>query len=111
MSRGQLVSATVLAAKARTPFPGETESYRHARQALLEEVEFRRHMTRLAEQRRALPDGPIIEKKYRFKDANGIELGPDELFGNAGMTYFWMFGPQRQRLTGTANTTMIRKSG
>ena len=46
--------AAELAAAARTPFPGETEDYRRARQALLaEEIEFRRHMTRVAEQRRA----------------------------------------------------------
>ena len=51
--------AAELAKKARTPFPGESTEYRKAREALLaEEIEFRRHMTRLAEQRRALPPGP-----------------------------------------------------
>lgn len=97
---GSLIHAAELAAKARTPFPGESEAYRQARQALLaEEIEFRRHMTRLTEQRQALPDGPVIEKPYRFKDANGDELGLIDLFGDKDtlVAYFWMFGPQRAR--------------
>ena len=72
----QLTPASLLAAKAKSPFPGESEAYRKAREALLaEEIEFRRHMTRLGEQRRALPPGPVIAKDYRFKDENGRDLG------------------------------------
>ena len=49
-----LVPATQLAAQGRTPFPGESAAYRDARRALLaQEIEFRRHMTRVTEQRRA----------------------------------------------------------
>jgi predicted dithiol-disulfide oxidoreductase (DUF899 family) len=60
-------AATALASKARTPFPGASGEYERARQALLaEEIEFRRHMTRLVEQRRRLPPGPAITKDYRF---------------------------------------------
>jgi len=71
-----LPAAATLAKKAKTPFPGETAEYRQAREALLaEEIEFRRHMTRLAEQRRALPPGPIIAKNYRFKDAGAAPTG------------------------------------
>ena len=95
-----LVPAAEWAAKGRTPFPGESDAYRAARQALLaEEIEFRRHMTRLVEQRRALPDGPVIAKDYRFKDANGAEVGLADLFGDKQtlVSYFWMFGPQRER--------------
>ena len=95
-----LAPAHELATKARTPFPGETEAYRKARQALLaEEIEFRRHLTRLTEQRQALPPGPLIEKEYRFKDENGNSVGLNELFGrhNVLVTYFWMYGPQRER--------------
>src|SRR5262249_44360117 len=63
----QLIPAAQLAAKARTPFPGASPEYERAREALLaEEIEFRRHMTRLVEQRRALPPGPEITKNYRF---------------------------------------------
>jgi predicted dithiol-disulfide oxidoreductase (DUF899 family) len=50
-----LTPAAELAKKAKTPFPGASAEYDAARQALLaEEIEFRRHMTRLTEQRRAL---------------------------------------------------------
>ena len=76
MDAHTLKQATALAKYAKTPFPGGSAEYRKAREALVaEEIEFRRHMTRLTEQRRALPPGPVIEKNYRFKDANGAELG------------------------------------
>lgn len=95
-----LTSATQLAAKAKTPFPGASTEYNEARQALLaEEIEFRRHLTRLVEQRRALPQGPVIAKTYRFKDERAIEVGLLDLFGDKDtlVTYFWMYGPQRER--------------
>lgn len=100
MDTHTLKPAAGLARHAHTPFPGGSSEYRKAREALLaEEIEFRRNMTRLTEQRRSLPPGPIIEKEYRFKDANGTELGLADLFGDhdAMVTYFWMFGPQRER--------------
>ena len=96
----RLIPATELAKLAKTPFPGESDAYRAARENLLaEEIEFRRHMTRLAEQRRALPPGPVIEKDYRFRDENGFEVGLTELFGDKDtlVTYFWMYGPERDR--------------
>jgi predicted dithiol-disulfide oxidoreductase (DUF899 family) len=101
MAADTLKPAAELAARAKTtPFPGESDAYRQARRALLqEEIEFRRHMTRLVEQRRALPPGPVIAKNYRFKDENGEEVGLLDLFGDKDtlVTYFWMFGPQRER--------------
>ena len=100
MDARTLIPAATLARRAKTPFPGESAEYRKAREALLaEEIEFRRHMTRLAEQRRALPSGPVIAKSYRFKDANGAEIGLNDLFGDHAtlVTYFWMYGPQRER--------------
>lgn len=93
-------SATQLAAQAKTPFPGASTEYDAARKSLLaEEIEFRRHMTRLGEQRRALPPGPEITKNYRFKDEQAFDVGLLELFGNKNtlVTYFWMYGPQRER--------------
>ena len=70
-----LKPAASLAKYGKTPFPGESEEYSRAREELLaEEIEFRRHMTRLTEQRRLLPPGPAIKKNYRFKDANGAEF-------------------------------------
>src|SRR5262249_52324793 len=98
MDARTLKPADTLTKYDKTPFPGESEEYRSAREALLaEEIEFRRHMTRLTEQRRVLPPGPIIKKNYRFKDANGAELDLIDLFGKHDtlVTYFWMFGPQR----------------
>ncbi len=95
-----LTPAAALAAKAKTPFPGASAEYDAARQALLAaEIEFRRHMTRLGEQRRALPCGPVIEKNYRFKDEQAFEVGLLDLFGDKDtlVTYFWMYGPQRER--------------
>ncbi|MEP6823176.1 MAG: DUF899 family protein [Ramlibacter sp.] len=95
-----LEPATQLAAMAKTPFPGASPEYDKAREALLaEEIEFRRHMTRLGEQRRALPPGPVIAKNYRFKDEQAFEAGLLDLFGDKDtlVTYFWMYGPQRER--------------
>jgi len=95
-----LTPAATLASKAKTPFPGASAAYENARQALLaEEIEFRRHATRLVAQRQALPPGPVISKNYRFKDEQGFDAGLLELFGdkNTLVTYFWMYGPQRER--------------
>jgi predicted dithiol-disulfide oxidoreductase (DUF899 family) len=96
----ELKPAAELAALAKTPFPGASPEYERARKALLaEEIEFRRHMTRLVEQRQALPPGPVISKDYRFKDEQGFDVGLAELFGDKDtlVTYFWMYGPQRER--------------
>ncbi|WEK02704.1 MAG: DUF899 family protein [Candidatus Devosia phytovorans] len=95
-----LTPAADLARGAKTPFPGETAEYRAAREALLaEEIEFRRHMTRLSAQRQALPPGPVIDKDYRFLDADGSDLSLLDLFGDKDtlVTYFWMYGPERKR--------------
>src|ERR1700733_2455946 len=96
----QLRPATELVAKSRTPFPGGSVEYDVARKALLaEEIDFRRHLTRLVAQRRALPPGPVISKNYRFKDEQGFEVGLPDLFNGKDtlVTYFWMYGPQRDR--------------
>ncbi|MBU0892869.1 MAG: DUF899 domain-containing protein [Gammaproteobacteria bacterium] len=92
--------ATELATKAKTPFPGASAAYEKARQELLaQEIEFRRQLTKLTEQRRALPPGPVIEKDYRFKDEQDFEVGLLELFDDKDtlVTYFWMYGQQRGR--------------
>jgi predicted dithiol-disulfide oxidoreductase (DUF899 family) len=95
-----LTPAAELAALGRTPFPGASEAYEAARRNLLaEEIELRRHLARVAEQRRALPPGPVIEKDYRFIDTRGAKVGLLELFDGRDtlVTYFWMYGPQRAR--------------
>ncbi len=56
-------------------------------------------MTRVAKQRQALPDGPVIAKDYGFKDVEGTEQSLLDLFGvhDTLVTYSWMYGPQRER--------------
>ena len=100
MDAGALRPADELAAKRSAPFPGESDDYAKAREALLaEEIEVRRHLTRLAEQRQALPPGPVVGVDYRFVDGNGEEVTLLDLFGDHDtlITYFWMYGPQRER--------------
>ena len=94
-----LQPAAELAAGARQPYPGESAEYGRARTALLaEEIELRRHIERVAAMRRALPPGGVA-KDYRFLDQDGRELGLADLFGEHDtlVSYFWMFGPQRER--------------
>jgi predicted dithiol-disulfide oxidoreductase (DUF899 family) len=100
MDMSELRPAKELAAKRASRFTNETPDYAEARTALLaEEIEVRRHLTRLAEQRRRMPPGPVVQKNYRFKDENGNGVGLSDLFGHHDtlVTYFWMFGPQRER--------------
>ena len=100
MGQSDLKPAAELAGRRTAPFPGESDEYADARRTLLEEeIEFRRHQTRLAEQRQSLPPGPVIEKDYRFRDQNGDEVGLADLFGEHDtlVTYFWMYGPKRER--------------
>jgi predicted dithiol-disulfide oxidoreductase (DUF899 family) len=100
MSITELKPARDLAARRTSRFNNESADYANARTALLaEEIEVRRHLSRLAEQRRQLPPGPIILTNYRFMDENGSEVGLADLFGahETLVTYFWMFGPQRER--------------
>jgi predicted dithiol-disulfide oxidoreductase (DUF899 family) len=95
----ELKSSTEMAAAGSKSFPNESSDYRTARTALLaEEIELRRHISRVAAMRRALPPGGVA-KDYRFLDADGKELSLSDLFGRHDtlFTYFWMFGPERER--------------
>ena len=99
VSNEQLVPAAELAAKVSKPYPGDSTQYRKARTALLaEEIELRRHIARVAEQRRALPLGGEAGK-YEFLDENGKTVSLADMFGahDTLVTYFWMYGPQRER--------------
>jgi predicted dithiol-disulfide oxidoreductase (DUF899 family) len=96
----ELSDSKQLATKRRPAFTEEGHAYAKAREALLaQEIELRRHITRVAEQRRSLPPGPIIKKDYLFLDADNRQLRLLDLFGDkdALVTYFWMYGPQRTR--------------
>jgi len=94
-----LVPAAELAKKNQTQFPNESAEYRRARQALLtEEIELRRHIERVAQQRRALPPGGEVLKNYEFVGESGPVTLKD-LFGDKQslVVYSYMFGPQRER--------------
>ena len=87
------------AAAAGKPYPNDSAAYREARVALLEEeIELRRHIERVAGQRRALPLGGE-PPDYDFRDENGRAVKLADLFGDKDtlLTYFWMYGPQRER--------------
>ncbi|EJB01685.1 hypothetical protein Rleg9DRAFT_0422 [Rhizobium leguminosarum bv. trifolii WSM597] len=99
MDHQHLVPAAVLAAKNGVRFPNESEAYRSARDALLaEEIELRRHIERVAVQRRALPPGGEVKKDYRFEGVDG-PISFSELFADKEtlVVYSYMFGPQRER--------------
>ncbi|OWV61249.1 hypothetical protein ATY75_12465 [Rhizobium sp. N122] len=99
MDNQHLIPAAVLAAKNGIRFPNETEEYRSARDALLaEEIELRRHIERVARQRRALPPGGEVKKDYRFEGAGG-PISLSELFADKQtlIVYSYMFGPERER--------------
>jgi len=94
-----LTPASELARKNTVRFPNESPEYRRAREALLTaEIELRRHIERVAEQRRALPPGGKVAKDYRFDSERGPVSFAD-LFGDRQtlVVYSYMFGPQRER--------------
>jgi len=94
-----LTRAAQLARENPLRAPGESAEYRAARTALLaEEIELRRHIERVAAQRRALPPGGEVTGDYRFMTEDGTcDLAA--LFGDKQtlVTFSYMFGPQRQR--------------
>jgi len=94
-----LSPAKELAEKTPARFPNESKAYRQARNALLaEEIELRRHIERVAEQRRNLPPGGEVTGDYRFVGEHGpMKLG--DLFGDKQtlVVYSYMFGPKRER--------------
>jgi len=94
-----LIPATELARRNRMRLPNESAQYRQARQRLLvEEIELRRQLERVAELRRALPPGGEVTGTYRFQG----EHGPVDFAGLFGdkqtlVVYSYMFGPQREQ--------------
>ncbi|HEY2111572.1 MAG TPA: DUF899 family protein [Dongiaceae bacterium] len=94
-----LIPAAELARENPVRIPNESAGYRAARAALLaEEIELRRHIERVAAQRRALPPGGKVIGDYRFHG----EDGPTDFAGlfadkQTLAVYSYMFGPERQR--------------
>jgi predicted dithiol-disulfide oxidoreductase (DUF899 family) len=99
MTGSTLKPAAELASTNTTRRPNESAEYRRARQALLvEEIELRRHIERVAEMRRALPPGGEVAKRYEFEgEAGKVTLA--DLFGDKQtlVIYSYMFGPQREQ--------------
>lgn len=93
-----LLSARELVATNTANFPNESAAYRMARNALLvEEIELRRHLERVAAQRRALPAGGELPRDFEVISETGpIRLS--SLFGDKDtlMVYSMMYGPKRQ---------------
>jgi len=92
------VPALQLAATNTARFPNESAAYRSARNALLvEEIELRRQLERVAAQRRALPQGGEIPQDFEFISNKG-SVRLSTLFGDKDtvLIYSMMFGPERQ---------------
>jgi predicted dithiol-disulfide oxidoreductase (DUF899 family) len=93
----KLVPAQDLAATNQAHYPNESAEYRAARNELLvEEIELRRQLERVASQRRALPVGGEIPQDFLLAS----ETGPvrfSSLFGDKRtlLIYSMMYGPQR----------------
>jgi predicted dithiol-disulfide oxidoreductase (DUF899 family) len=99
MSSSTLKPAAELARASGVRFPNESAEYRRAREALLaEEIELRRRIERVAEQRRALPPGGEVTKNYAFEGEQEPASFAD-LFGDKDtlVVYNFMYGPQRER--------------
>jgi predicted dithiol-disulfide oxidoreductase (DUF899 family) len=100
-----LKPAAELVRKSKASQPNESAEYRKARTALLaEEIELRRHVARVAAQRRALPPGGEVIGDYQFLgEASSVQganpVGIDVLFGDKDtlFVYSWMYGPNRAR--------------
>ncbi len=78
-------------------YPGESNGYRLAREALLkEEIALRNRSERVAQMRRALPLGGAIPRDYAFLDAADQPIKLSELFTKNGDTlaiYSLMYKP------------------
>lgn len=95
-----LIPAAELVTRNPASFPNESAEYRAARNALLaEEIELRRHLWRVARQRRDLPPGGEVSQDYRFEGEDG-PVTLSELFGDHDtlILYSMMYGPQREQV-------------
>jgi predicted dithiol-disulfide oxidoreductase (DUF899 family) len=93
-----LAPAKELAATNKAHFPNESAEYRAARSALLvEEIELRRQLERVAAQRRSLPAGGEIPQDFELVSEKGA-VRLSSLFGDKDtlMIYSMMYGPQRK---------------
>jgi predicted dithiol-disulfide oxidoreductase (DUF899 family) len=100
-----LQPADALVRQSTASQPNESAEYRKARNDLLvEEIELRRHIARVAAMRRALPAGGEAKGDYQFigessSVAGANPVGLADLFGDKDtlFVYNWMYGPKRAR--------------
>lgn len=100
-----LVPAEQLVRKAGARQPNESPEYREARNALMvQEIELRRQIRRVADLRRALPPGGEVTGDYQFLgETSSVQgsnpTGIEGLFGDKDtlFVYNWMYGPKRAR--------------
>ena len=95
---GTLAPAKELVATNKAHFPNESVEYRAARNALLvEEIELRRRLERVASERRALPAGGEIPQDFELISESGA-VRFSSLFGDKDtlLVYSMMYGPQRK---------------
>jgi predicted dithiol-disulfide oxidoreductase (DUF899 family) len=93
-----LFTARQLASTNTAHFPNESAAYRKARNELLvEEIELRRNIERVAAQRRALPPGGELPLDFELISESG-PVPFSGLFGDRDtlMVYSMMYGPQRK---------------
>jgi len=93
-----LVPAQQLAENNQAHFPNESSEYRRARNALLiDEIELRRAIERVAARRRALPQGGELPRDFQLVSESG-PIRFSKLFGHKDtlMVYSMMYGPQRK---------------
>ena len=98
-----MAKATMAGSKHKVRFPGESESYRAARNKLLDaEIELRRWIESVAAQRRELPVGGVIPEDYAFeeivgKDGKKRKVSLSGLFADGKdslILYNFMYGPE-----------------
>jgi predicted dithiol-disulfide oxidoreductase (DUF899 family) len=93
-----LLTARQLAATNVAHFPNESAAYRKARNELLvEEIELRRNIERVAAQRRALPPGGEVPQDFELISESG-PVRFSNLFGDKDtlMVYSMMYGATRK---------------
>jgi predicted dithiol-disulfide oxidoreductase (DUF899 family) len=98
-SEDELTAAGDVAAKNPIRHPNESDEYRRVRQQLLvEEIDLRRQVERVASIRRTLPPGGEVPRDYHFVAENGDDVTLAQLFGQHDtlIVYSYMFGPQRE---------------
>jgi predicted dithiol-disulfide oxidoreductase (DUF899 family) len=82
-------------------FPGESDSYRSARDELLDaEIELRRQVEAVAAKRRELPMGGEVREDYPFDAPAGRKVRISELFRDGKDTliiYSFMFSPSMEQ--------------